>query len=137
MRKVFFFFKILFIFRQRGREGEREGEKYQCVILPLTHPPLGTWLATQVCALTGNQTGNTLVQRLALSPLSHTSQGSTGSLHDHIHSFTSKSQHNYFLDHFIRKFPLPIYALFISFLKSYHKMFIFCLFYGHFLLFCL
>ena len=27
-----FFFKILFIFRQRGREGEREGEKHQCVV---------------------------------------------------------------------------------------------------------
>ena len=24
--------KILFIFRQRGREGEREGEKHQCVV---------------------------------------------------------------------------------------------------------
>ena len=30
----FFFFNIfyLFIFRQRGREGEREGEKHQCVV---------------------------------------------------------------------------------------------------------
>ena len=27
-----FFFKILFIFRERGREGEREGEKHQCVV---------------------------------------------------------------------------------------------------------
>ena len=28
-----FFLKILFnIFRERGREGEREGEKYQCVV---------------------------------------------------------------------------------------------------------
>ena len=26
------FFKILFIFRQRRREGEREGEKHQCVV---------------------------------------------------------------------------------------------------------
>ena len=30
---------------------------------------------TQACALTGNQTGNPLVRRLALNPLSHTSQG--------------------------------------------------------------
>ena len=28
----FFFFKILFIFRERGREGEREREKHQCVV---------------------------------------------------------------------------------------------------------
>ena len=34
---VSFFFKILFIFRQRGREGEREGEKHQCVVA--THAP--------------------------------------------------------------------------------------------------
>ena len=44
--------------------------------LPLTCPLLGTWLATQACALTGNRTGNPLVRRLALDPLSHTSQGS-------------------------------------------------------------
>ena len=41
----------LFIFRERGREGEREGEKHQCVVASL----LGTWPATQACALTGNQ----------------------------------------------------------------------------------
>ena len=30
---VFFFFRFyLFIFRERGREGEREGKKYQCVV---------------------------------------------------------------------------------------------------------
>ena len=28
----FLFFKILFIFRERGREGDREGEKHQCVV---------------------------------------------------------------------------------------------------------
>ena len=27
-----FFLKTLFIFRERGREGEREGEKYHCVV---------------------------------------------------------------------------------------------------------
>ena len=31
--------------------------------------------ATQACALTGNQTGDLSVCRLALNPLSHTSQG--------------------------------------------------------------
>ena len=43
--------------------------------LPLVHPLLGTWPTTQACALTGNQTGEPLVCRLALNPLSHTSQG--------------------------------------------------------------
>ena len=44
------------------------------VWLPLTHPLLGTWPTTQACALIGNRTGNPLVLRPALSPLSHTSQ---------------------------------------------------------------
>ena len=34
-----------------------------------------TWPATQACALTVNQTSDPLVHRLALSPLSHSSQG--------------------------------------------------------------
>ena len=38
-----FFKKILFIFRERGREGERE--RNINVWLPLMHPLLGTWLA--------------------------------------------------------------------------------------------
>ena len=44
--------------------------------LPLARPLLGTWSATQACALTGNQTGGPLIHRPALNPLSHTSQGS-------------------------------------------------------------
>ena len=38
---MFFFLKkifYLFIFRQRGREGEREGEKHQCVVTSFTLP---------------------------------------------------------------------------------------------------
>ena len=30
--------KILFIFRERGREGEREGEKHQCVVASHARP---------------------------------------------------------------------------------------------------
>ena len=37
-------------------------------------PQLGSWPETQACALTGNQTGNPLVCRPALNPLSYTSQ---------------------------------------------------------------
>ena len=52
---LFFLRFYLFIFRQRGREGEREGEKHQCMVA--SHTPLrGTWPTTQACALTGNQT---------------------------------------------------------------------------------
>ena len=73
---VFYFFKICIylLFLERGREGEIEGKNIN-VWLPLERPLLGTWPATQVCALTGNQTGNPLVCRSALNPLSHTSQG--------------------------------------------------------------
>ena len=36
---ILFFRKFyLFIFRKRGREGEREGEKYQCVVASCTFP---------------------------------------------------------------------------------------------------
>ena len=54
-----YFLKIfsLFIFRERGREGERKGEKHWCERyldwLPLARPQLGTWRTTQACALTG------------------------------------------------------------------------------------
>ena len=48
--------------------------------LPLMRPLLGTWPATQACALSGNQTGDPLITRLALNPLSHTRQGSSSLL---------------------------------------------------------
>ena len=45
------------------------------VWLPLQHPPPGSWTAIQACTLTRNRTGNPLVHRTALHPLSHTRQG--------------------------------------------------------------
>ena len=42
--------------------------------LHLVRPLLGTRHATQACALTGNRTGDPLVLRPVLSPLSHTNQ---------------------------------------------------------------
>ena len=64
---------IYFIFRQRGREGEREEEKHQCVVA--SHIPLlVTWPTTQACAPTDNQTNDPVVLRPALNPLSHISQ---------------------------------------------------------------
>ena len=35
---LFFFFKILF-FREKGREGEKEGEKYQYMVASHASPP--------------------------------------------------------------------------------------------------
>ena len=60
----------------RGGGGrEKEGERNINVWLPIMYPLLGIWPITQVCALTGNPTGNPLVCRPAFNPLSHTSQG--------------------------------------------------------------
>ena len=72
---VFLFFKdfIYLILEREGREKERE--RNINVWLPLVHPPTGTWLTTQACALTGNRTSDPGVHRPALNPLSHTSQG--------------------------------------------------------------
>ena len=49
-------------------------ERNVYVWLLLEHPLLGTWPTTQAWALIGNQTGDPLVHRTALNPLSHTSQ---------------------------------------------------------------
>ena len=65
-----FFFKD-FYFRERGREGERGGEKHQW--LPSTCTPNGTEPATQACAPTGNRTG------MMPNQLSHIVQGSMNS----------------------------------------------------------
>ena len=75
-RSIWFRFHVLFlrfhlfIFREKGREGE----KHQCVVDSHT-PPTGDLAATQACALTGNRTSDPLVYRPALNLLSHTSQG--------------------------------------------------------------
>ena len=75
LEKIIFYFLrfYLFIFREWGMKEEEE--RNINVWLPLACPLLGTWLATQACALTGNWTGDLLVCRPTLSPLSHTSQG--------------------------------------------------------------
>ena len=64
----FFFFKrfYLFIFRERGRKREREGEKHQCEILSwLSYVPWrGTKPATQACGVTRNWTRDLLLDRM-------------------------------------------------------------------------
>ena len=54
---------------------EKERERNINVWLRLTCLQPGTWPTARAYALTGNQTSDPLVQRPALSPLSHTSQG--------------------------------------------------------------
>ena len=73
---LFLFFKdFIYLFLERKRRREIERKRNVNVWLPIVHPFLGTWPATQACALTGNSTGDPLVCKLALNLLSHTSQG--------------------------------------------------------------
>ena len=75
------FLKIFInLFLERGEGREKERERNISVWLPLTYPLLGTWPATQACALTGHQTGDPLIHGPALNPLSHTSQGRRNTL---------------------------------------------------------
>ena len=71
---MFFLKKILFIFREKGRERERMGEKRQCVVASHA-PPCGDLAGNPgMCPRLGIEPA-TLVCSPALNPLSHTSQG--------------------------------------------------------------
>ena len=74
------FFKDFIYFQREGSEGEREGEKHRCeretLLGCLSYTPQpGIEPATQACALTGNQAGDSLLCRTTPNPLSHTGQG--------------------------------------------------------------
>ena len=74
---TFFFFKKKFLlfnyFQRQGKRGRKRERNISGLLL--THPQLGTWTATQPCALTGNRTCDFSVCRPMLNPLSHPSQG--------------------------------------------------------------
>ena len=70
-----FFKGFIYLFLERGEGREKKRQRTIDVWLPLARPPLWTWPTTQACALTGNQTDDLLVSRMAFNPLSHTSQG--------------------------------------------------------------
>ena len=72
---ILFFKDFIYLFLERGEGKEKERGKKISVWLPLTCPLLGTWPATQACALTENRTSDPLVRRPALNSLSYTSQG--------------------------------------------------------------
>ena len=50
----FFFRDFIYLFLDRGEGQKKERERNINVWLPLRHPLLGTWPATQICALTAN-----------------------------------------------------------------------------------
>ena len=67
--------KIIYLFLERGEGRERNINVRNIHQLPLTRPQLGTWPATQACALTGNGTTNISLCGTMPSQLSHTGQG--------------------------------------------------------------
>ena len=64
---------FVYLFLEKGEGKDKKRERNINVWVPLVWPPLGTWPATQARALTGNRTGDPLVLRPMLNPLSHTS----------------------------------------------------------------
>ena len=72
---LYFLKDLVYLFLEG--KGGRKGEKHQCVVASHVRPLLGTWPTTQACALVGNQTGDPLLHRPALNPLSNTSEGRT------------------------------------------------------------
>ena len=69
-----FFLKKRFIYRQMGREGEREGEKHQCVVASLA-PPTGDLAHNSGMCPDWELNWPPLGSQPVLNPLSHTSQG--------------------------------------------------------------
>ena len=68
----YFFFRFyLFIFRERGREGEREGKKYQCA------PPKGDLAGNPGMGPDWESNQRPFGSQPALNSLSYTSQGPT------------------------------------------------------------
>ena len=49
---------FIYLYLERGEGKEKERERNISVGLPLICPQMGTWPATQACALTGNLTGD-------------------------------------------------------------------------------
>ena len=68
-------FYFIYLFLDGVGEREKEKERNINVWLTLVCLLLGTWPATQACALTGNRTCNPLVCRPGLNPLSYMGQG--------------------------------------------------------------
>ena len=66
---------FVYLFLEKGRVWEREGEKHQSVASHMCPDQgLGTEPTTQACALTGNWTSNLLLC-MSMPKLSHSDQG--------------------------------------------------------------
>ena len=94
-------FKHIFIgFRERRREGEREGETLGCeretsidCLWYASRP--GTKPATQACALTGDRTCDLSLCGWTRNPLNHTSQGCADGLPHSSQALGEMTKHNF------------------------------------------
>ena len=75
MRRYYCFKDFMYLFLERGVGKEKEKERNINVWLLLVCLQLGIWPSTRAYALTGNRTGDPLVCRPVLNPLSYPSQG--------------------------------------------------------------
>ena len=66
---------FIYLFLERGREGEREAEKHQCVVASRV-PSTGDLARNPSMCPDWESNHDLLVHRSALNPLSHTSQDS-------------------------------------------------------------
>ena len=120
-----FFRFYLFIFREKRREEEKERnidvpEIHQLVASRMPTSG-GTWPTTQACALTENRTSSLSVHRLALNPLSHTSQG-----YEFFVCLFLLNPFTFFTQPL--KLPSPLTAA--SLFSVSMSLFLFCLFHG-------
>ena len=71
---ILFKYFIYFTFRERGREGEREGEKHQRVVVSRV-PPTGDLAHTPGMCPDWELNQRPFGSQAGIQPLSHTSQG--------------------------------------------------------------
>ena len=101
----YLFFKIyLFTLRQMGREGQREGEKYQCVVASGA-PRTGDLARNPGMCADWESNWRPFGSQPVLNPLSYTSQGQRVYFRIDMKSFTFLPSHCRFLS--ISSKPLP------------------------------
>ena len=68
-------FNFVYLFLEGGRGRGRETSMCERYMVASHTPPTGDLAHNPACTLTGNRTSDSLVCRLVLNPLSHSSQG--------------------------------------------------------------
>ena len=105
---LYFKKKIIYLFLERGREGDKEGEKHPCVVASCMPPTQDLARNPGMCP-DWESNGDPLIHRPALNLLSHSSQGcytlflsklSLSNYFSHM-SITMKTQLNFYFNVFM------------------------------------